>query len=302
MVRLAFIVPVVMVVSVTAHAQSVPADAAAPHAVAIVAATRGESIVLGPAGGARPVRLFDRLPAGRLLETRRGADVVVIHRSGTRTRVLEASRVRIEPAGVTTLAGGVETLTPVPTVPLVAPVWGANATITAVRIRAGGIDGLHPARGEATVAGATVLEFRRATTERYEVEVEAPDATIAFRTHTTDTRVSVPAATLAPGRAYRWRVTAKMPTGFDVVGEGAFRTLTDEDGRARASIRSALIGAGSEHLALLAEIDWTLGLWRDALAGFRAARAAGATDAVIQSRIAEIERRLAGPDGAAPRR
>lgn len=55
-------------------------------------------------------------------------------------------------------------------------------------------------------------------------------------------------------------------------------------------------------LALLAEVDGTLGLVREALDGFRAARAAGATDEVVDERIAGLTRMLNGAAAAPPLR
>jgi hypothetical protein len=93
-----------------------------------------------------------------------------------------------------------------------------------------------------------------------------------------------------------------MPSGFNLQGEGRFRTLNADDTAVRGRLRAAIGEGDADSAALLAEVDGLLGLTREALDGFRAARAAGAADAVINERIADLERRVSGITTAPPRR
>ncbi len=238
--------------------------------------------------------MFDRLAADVTIETARDADLDLVFRTGHRFRLRGGSRARLEPGRATTLAGTVEALSPVPTVPLVTPVTGAGTTITAVRIRAGGIAIVGPDRGEKTLADATVLEFAPVPAGTYDIEVEAPDATVVFRTQAAHTRVEVPPGALQAGVAYRWRVKARLPSGFEGSGEGRFATLGADDAAAREDLRRALSAAEPSASVLLAEVDWTLGLLREALAQFREAEREGVADPVIRERIVTIERAMAG--------
>lgn len=274
--------------------------AAAPSApVALVSRVRGD-VRVQSSSGTRAVRLFDRLHAGDTLQAGDRAEAVVVFRSGARARIGGNTRARVEPSRADRIEGVVETLSPVPTVPLVAPVAGAGTTITAVRIRAGDLKIVWPAAGASTLADATVLRFEPVPSDGYDVEVEAPDATVVFRSRVREAEVTIPAGVLQPGAGYRWQVGARLPSGFEARGGGRFQTLTAADAGARATLRAALAGGDAESLALLAEVDWTLGLWHEAQQGFRAAESAGAIDAIIGQRLSEIARRLAGGAPAPP--
>lgn len=269
---------------------------ASPEAspVAIVAGLSGQASVRTGGDGERALRLFDRLHQGATVETRDG-DVLLVFRGGERAQLGRGSRGRVEATRLIPLHGTVTPLASVSPVPLVAPVRAAGTTITAVRIRAGGIPVRGPAHGVTTLPDRTVLHFDPvAAAARYEVEIEGPDATVVYRTQSDASAVAVPAGVLQDGRDYRWLVRARGANGFALSGEGRFSTLSYEAGAARERLRASLATMDGA-AALLAEVDWTLGLWSEALQGFRSA---GATDAVIAGRITDIERRLAGPSAA----
>lgn len=288
---------------VAAALVAAPIDAQASEAapVAIVAVARGE-VALRVGAEARPVRRFDRLDPGAILETRAGAELVIVFRSGARLRVGGDSRVRVEDGRAERLAGVIEPMTPVPTVPLVPAIAAGSRTTTAVRIRSDQIPGLQPDHGATTLADATVLEFGAVAAREYDVEIEDASAIVRFRQRVTATRVEVPPGTLAPGGSYVWKVVAHVPSGFNARGEGRFRTLGAQEAETRARLRAAMGMSDPDALALLAEVDGTLGLVREALDGFRAARAAGATDEVVDERIAGLTRMLNGAAAAPPLR
>jgi len=277
-----------------AQPRSARPSAAAASAVAMIARASGDITVESRAGVRVAVR-FERMADGDVIRTERGAEAMLVFRTGARVRLGEASRARIDGEQAIRLDGTLETLPPVPPVPLVAPVSGAGTTITAVRIRAGGLTLVSPVDDAATLAGSTVLEFAAAETDAYDVEVEGPDAAVVHRVRTLETRVIVPDGPLRPGTAYRWRVTARMATGFNLSGEGRFHTLASDAADAREKLRQGLPAGEADALALLAEVDRTLGLMEEALAGFRAARTAGAVDPIVAARIAELERLRSRP-------
>ncbi len=270
------------------------ASPAAPP-VAIVAGLSGQATVRTGGDAARALRLFDRLEVGATVETRDDGDVVLVFRGGERVQLGRGSRGRVEATRITPLHGTVTPLASVSPVPLVAPVRAAGTTITAVRIRAGGITVRGPAHGVTTLPDTTVLYFDPvAAAARYQIEIEAADATVVYRTESDASPVAVPAGVLLAGRDYRWLVRTRGATGFVLSGEGHFSTLANEAGTARERLRASLATIDGA-AALLAEVDWTLGLWPEALQGFRRA---GTNEAVIAERIAAIERQLAGPSAA----
>lgn len=259
--------------------------------VAMVAALHGDARVRTRTGE-RSVRLFDRLQEGDTLRTGGGADIMLVFATGTRMRLGGSGEARVRADGLVARRGELETLPSLPTVPLIAPVIGAGSAVTAVRIRAGGLHAVEPAPGETVLAEAVVLSIDSDGDSTYEYEIVAPDATVVFRQHTTAMRVHVPPSILAPGVAYRWEVTARRPTGFEARTGGAFTTLPAPIAAQRAALLAAMSDSDAESAAVLAEVDFTLGLWHPALDRFRSARAAGSTAPVLGERVATLERRL----------
>jgi hypothetical protein len=284
--------------AVPVHSQT-PAAAPLPSTpVAIVARVVGE-VTLDTGEGPRRVVLFDRIPAGQSLRTARSSEALIVFRTGARVRVGEASRARIESERAVRLDGTLDALSPVPPIPIVAPVASAGSTLAAVRIRAGGITLLSPPDNTATLAESIVLRYASVATDAYDVEIEGPGGVVVHKVRSRETRIDVPAAAVQPGRVYLWRVSARLATGFSASAEGRFHTLPDDVVQMRNQLRQSLRGEDAESLALLAEVDWTLRLMPDALAGFRAARAAGHHDPVVGERIVQLERRVGAQPTAA---
>lgn len=277
----------------TAPGPADQADAQPDAAVAIATFVHGAVETRRAPGAAEPLRRFDRLHSGAAIETAPDAAVILAFRSGVRTRIDGSSRVRVETSGVTRLAGSTTALAQVPVVPIVAPVASGGSVIAAVRIRAGGLVVRTPDRGMTTSADATELAFDPAAADSFDIEIEDAAARIAWRGRGPGSPVHVPAGILEPGRAYRWRVRAQTPAGFVLEGQGAFVTLAAAASRARAELRAAVVTDDPSWPGLLAEVDFSLGLWTEALDAFRRIRDHGTADAVVLARIAELERRLA---------
>lgn len=266
-----------------------------PVAVAVVVSVVADATLHGAAGTPRAVQRFDRLAAGTWIETSPRAEVVVVFRSGTRARVKGSSRVRIDDGRAVAVAGELEALAAVPALPIVAPVADAGTTVAAVRVRAGTLTVRAPAPRQVTLADATVLAADATTADAYEVEVEDADARIVFRTRTAMPRIHLPPGALDAGRAYRWRVRARAPSGYASEGQGHITTLAADAVEARAALHGAPQSGDPSWTAFLAELDFALGLWTEALDGFRQARDAGLDDAVVDGRIADLEMRVGSP-------
>jgi hypothetical protein len=243
------------------------------------------------------LRLFDRMVAGDTIETRPGASLVLVFKSGRRERIPANTTVRITDDGAQAVSGVVEPLTHVAVLPVLTPLppGTAGTGMTAVRIRSGEVRTRYP-RGTATLADRTVLEFDVDRTYRGQlIEIEDEGAAIVLREAVDGARLEVPAGVLRTGTRYRWRVTARSAGGVTARGDGSFTTLDADTGGARASFVQSIDRDDPTSLLLLAEVDMMLGLWREALEGFTAAQLligrGSDSDGEIAARLQAIEAR-----------
>jgi hypothetical protein len=164
-----------------------------------------------------------------------------------------------------------------------------------VRIRAETIAGLYPCRGAATLAERTVLRFAPVDGGRkYRVEVNDRRGNLIFEVEASTSTVTVPAGILRPGTRYDWIVRTIEREGPAAQGKAGFVTLSASVAKAREALRKALTADGDgASLALLAEIDWSLGLFNEALDELRAAAVASPGDILLAANLAERELRLA---------
>jgi hypothetical protein len=163
----------------------------------------------------------------------------------------------------------------------------------AVRIRGERIEGLYPRHGAATLAEATILRFEPvAGSEKYQVEVQDRKGNIVFAIETTNSSVNTMRA-LHPGMRYAWTVRTLERVGPVATGQADFVTLSAEEAKTREALRKAVEVAGdSASLALLAEVDWSLGLWIEARDELRVVAGGAPGNADLAGALAEVERRL----------
>jgi hypothetical protein len=232
--------------------------------VAIVYSLTGEASLAAPHAIRRPLRLFDRLPAGTTVEAGPGARLALAFVTGKRWEISGPARATLGKGDLVERSGARRLLS-VPPLPPLAPIAqeerpGAKAG--AIRIRREEIDGLCPRDGAATLAGATILRFQASGgATRYAVEIENARGTVIFRTATEAAAVNVPAGSLAPGARYHWIVTAVDRPGPVLRGETDFVTLTRKTADARERLRRAVEAAGeADSRALIAAVDHSLGL------------------------------------------
>jgi hypothetical protein len=123
------------------------------------------------------------------------------------------------------------------------------------------------------------------------VEDESGNAVFSAETQTASILVSP--GVLRPGSRYHWTVRSLGGTATGR-GEADFETANAENLAAREALRRSLQGLGdAASLALLAEVDSSLGLLKEAHQGFRAALAQSPEDATLQLALARVEQRLA---------
>jgi hypothetical protein len=107
----------------------------------------------------------------------------------------------------------------------------------------------------------------------------------------TTPQVVVPAGVLQPGASYYWTVQTLDKVGGASRGTSEFKTLSSEDARVRQALRQSLaVEVDASGLALMAEIDRRLGLYEEALSGFRAALAKSPEDVALQQSVQRLEK------------
>ncbi len=265
--------------------------------VALVYSLAGNAAFASPAKERRPLRLFDRLPVGATVEVGQGSRLALAFANGRRYELGEHSRVALGKADLSSRSGPVRALPRVPSLPCFLPIAKEEqpgSSAGAVRIRAERIAGLYPRFGTATLAGATVLRFEPVKgAGKYQIEVQDRRGNVIFATETAAFVVPLPAGTLKPGRRYDWTVRTVERVGPVAQGREGFITLRSNLAEARKKLRKAVEKQkDGASLALLAEVDWSLGLLAEAREELRAAAKKTPGDAALAEALADIERRL----------
>jgi CHAT domain-containing protein/Tfp pilus assembly protein PilF len=265
--------------------------------VALVYWLQGEATLTVPSEERRPLRLFDRLPAGTIVEVGPDSRLTLAFANGRRYELGERSRATLGPANLSLRSGPVRPLRPVPPLPRLLPIAeeeqpGLRAG--AVRIRAERITGLYPRRGAATLADATSLHFEPVDgAGKYQVEVHDRQGNVIFEAETVTSTVNISAGFLQPGVPYHWTVRTIERVGPVAKGEAGFVALPRKTAEAREALRRSLEKAGDgASLALLAEVDRSLGMLFEARDGLRAAVERLPGDVALAEELAVIEEQL----------
>jgi CHAT domain-containing protein/Tfp pilus assembly protein PilF len=239
------------------------APASAREPVALTYQISGNALRTDPGRPAKPLRLYDHLPAGAVLELKPGCRLALAFITGKRYAIAGPARATLGKGDLAARSGDIRPLPSSPPLPHLAAIAedekpGPEAG--AVNIRGGEIGGLFPRQGATTFVGATILRFQSAAA-RYQVEIEDYRGNVIFHKVTESRSVDVPAGVLKPGASYHWTVKALDVPGPVARGEADFVTLSQEDAAARTRLREALVTLGDEDSrALLTAVDQALGL------------------------------------------
>jgi hypothetical protein len=249
------------------------------------------SVRKDPSAAASPVERFAAIADGAVLELGRDSRAVVVLARGKRFELGAQARVSVHPDRIDATSGPVRELPSLPALPrLVALDAQAPKALGGVRLRSTAVAGLTPSHGSA-LATRTTLRFtpvRGAGT--YRVEVEDEQGRVVFAVQTTSAEVPVPPDVLHPAAGYYWTVRTIDRAGPQARGAAEFMTLGEEEAKAREDLRRRLHEEGGvSSLALLAAIDRQLGLYADALDGFRAALARAPDDETLRDAVKELE-------------
>jgi hypothetical protein len=227
------------------------------------------------------LRLFQRLMPGTILETESGSKVVLAFFTGDRYELGEKASGTLGRAGLGSKKGAVQKLSAVPTMIDIAPIARdekPDTRLAAARVRWAGeagksISNLYPSDGAATVAQTALLHFDPVEGyEKYKVEVEDETGNGVFSLETTFTTVEISPGVLRGGASYYWRVRTLDTEKPALRGEALFATLSEENARRRAVFKAQADETRDPSLlALLAELDRSLGLQREACERLKAA-------------------------------
>ena len=266
--------------------------------VAIVAALSGTASVTSAANKPAPLALFDRISASSTLEVARGSMVTLVFLNGARYELGESATATTGTTSITSSSGPVRRLEPLPSLPRFLPIAGntqAGPRSGAVRIRGAEITHLYPGGDTTALADSTVLQFGPlADASRYRVEVDAESGARVFEVETQSSTVTISPGVLIPGARYYWQVRSLDRAGQAARGTAEFTTLSAETARERAALKAAVEATGdATSLALLAELDRSLGLLREARDGFRAALARAPDQSELRRFLDRVEQRLA---------
>lgn len=280
MIKPLFAVVVVMSSAVAAAQQAKPA--------AIVTLVSGTATVAG-----RNVALFDWIPAGATIEVAQKSRVVLAFADGRRWELAEKTKATVSDRSVTA-AAGVKQLASVSPLPAISAIPVSNEQrAAAIRVRGTKIAGLYPSGGAASLPDATVLRFTPdGAATRYHVEVEDESGNTVFQAETASPTVALSAGILKPGAHYYWYVRTVDRNGPAARGEGDFMTLDAAQVREREALKSSIQADDPSALALLAEVDRSLGLLWDARQSLEAALARANGDASLQQALDRLDAQL----------
>ena len=278
---------------------------AAPEVVALVSALSGSASV--DSGGRTTLKLFDWVRSGATVRVPRESQLTLVLTSGHRFELTGPARATVSATALSATTGSIRALSALPRLPRVAPISKAEERgrhAAAVPVRGPHISGLYPSNAAVIRGSPAVFSFDAVEgATQYLVEVEDARALRVFHIETNETRVPV-SVDLQPGATYYWRVRTVGKVGAQARGDAEFRTLLTADEGARQALRDAMDKLGDPHtLALLAHIDFELGLFREAGDGVRAALEKSTADPSLHTALLQLSRRIAAlgiRDGTTP--
>jgi len=285
---------VLVAIPLTALAGVTEAKASEP--VAIIYSLDGEASVATSGTARRPLPLFDRLPAGAIVEVGPDSHLALAFSSGLRYELGALSRATLGAKALTLRSGPVRPLPPVPPLLNLFPIAEDDRpgpSAAAVRIRSERIAGLYPHRGVAVLEDEAALHFQPVDGARgYRTEVQDDQGGTVFRVDIESPPVKLPAGTLRAGLRYRWTVRTLDRPGAVACGGAELVTLSKGAARAREKAREVLESETPDSLPLLAEIDRSLGLLLEAREELRQALDRKPGDPGLRQALAELEKQL----------
>jgi len=267
------------------------ATAGEKRAALISELTGSASIQERASAASAAVERFAAVSEGAMLSVRRESRATIVLSNGKRFVLDAGARATVLADRLTAISGSVEELPALPVLPrLVALEASAPKALGGVRLRSTAIVGLSPSNGSALASRATLRFKPVAGAATYHVEIEDEKGRAIFGVQTTSPEVRVPPDILTAGAAYYWTVRTLDRPGAQARGSAEFATLRAEEATAREHLLRRLHAEGDvSSVALLAAIDRHLGLYQEALEGFRAALTRSPDDRALIQAVRELE-------------
>lgn len=263
--------------------------------VALISELSGDaSSRVRPGAPSSPARRFDALAVGATLELGPKSHGVVVLAGGERFALGPGARATVAATQLTQTSGPVKALPSLPTLPRLVALDDSRPSgpLGGVRLRGTVISRLHPSYAVLATDPITLRFDRVDGASKYAVEMEDAAGRRLFAAETTTAEVPLPSGLLAPGATFHWTVRTLDQLGAEARGTSQFRTLSADQAQIRDALRRA--DASEDDAAFLAEVDRRLGLYPQALDGFRAALAGAPDDASLLRAIRWLEARAPG--------
>ncbi len=277
----------VLSASVTLHAS--------PRAVAIVSSISGKAQTRTASGETRPLQLFDWLEPGTTIEVASPGAVTIAFANGSRYELDDNAKATVGEKELTAITGRHRQLVSVTPLPKIAAATaGEDARPAAFRVRGQKITGLYPNASVMSLANATTLRFDPVpNASRYRVVVEDDDGTPLFQVESEKTEVLVSPGILKTGRHYYWSVRTLDAASASARGESELTTLSEEQAASRNALRKSIEGApDASSVALLAEMDRSLGLLYEAHEEMQRAAAMTGNDEALRAAASRVDQEL----------
>jgi hypothetical protein len=263
--------------------------------VAIVYSLSGSAWIQDTSRARHEAERFGWLSADAAVEVGPDSTLLLAFVNGARYELGPGARASLSSEGTLRAPSGpVRALASVPPLPRLAPLTERPpARAGALRIRGARIEGLYPHQDASALPDQAVLSFEPLPgSTGYKVQVEDDVGNAVFSAETQTPSILVSPGVLRPGSRYHWTVRSLggLAPGR---GDADFETASTETLAARESLRCSLQELGdAASLALLAEVDASLGLLKEARQGFRAALDQSPGDATLQAALARVEQRM----------
>jgi hypothetical protein len=263
--------------------------------VAIVYSLSGSAWIQPTSGARQKAERFAWLTSDARVEVGPDSTLLLAFVNGSRYELGPGARASLSSEGLLRAPSGpVRPLESVPPLPRLTPLAERPPSRAgALRIRGARIEGLYPHQDASALPDQAVLSFQPLPgSTGYKVQVEDESGNAVFSAETQTASILVSPGVLRPGSRYHWTVRS---LGSRAAGRGDadFETAGADTLAAREALRRSLQDVGdAASLALLAEVDASLGLLKEARQGFRAALSQSPGDATLQAALARVEERM----------
>jgi len=265
-----------------------------PDEVATVSFLEGRAWIRPPNAKVRKeLELFDWIKIGSLIDTETDARIIVAFASGTRYELKGPFAATVEADGFKTSAKAATKLPPVAVMPRFAALVLDNKSgsrMAGIRLRSAprSVSDLYPGDGDAVPADQAVISFGLfPDVGKYRVEVEDDAGNDVYSAVTPGSPVVLPPGILKPGRVYYLSVRTLETKRVSARADTIFAVITEEQAGLREALKlQADQSKGAADRLLLAQLEMTLGLQKEACASLKSAL-------VLQPENAAIRRILA---------